>query len=254
MILFYPNALNAVFFFPEWRELACFQIWWWVNCLIICFNVNVWSTIFVIFPMRKTLKVYWINKYSSKSLLPSVVCVYVMLAIYWIMNLWSFFFFLWNKINKYSSKTLLSSFFFVHIMVAIYWIINLWYRLFFHEIIYKYIWGWNLCVNLFKPKADAGINVMMKGTNGGTVVAQWIRPWTLNQEVAGSNRLAVAVLLLGKALAKALSPCLAPQRGLKFVCLLDAYWRALCVSGQDKLKSKIQTYFCNVYLPTIPIW
>ena len=31
-------------------------------------------------------------------------------------------------------------------------------------------------------------------------MSQWIRPWTVNREVPGSNLLAVAVVPLGKAL------------------------------------------------------
>ena len=48
----------------------------------------------------------------------------------------------------------------------------------------------------------------------GAVVAQWIRPRTLNQEVPGSNLLAAVVVLLGKALKP---HCLVPQKGLKAV-------------------------------------
>ena len=46
----------------------------------------------------------------------------------------------------------------------------------------------------------------------GAVVAQWIRPRTLNREVPGSNLLAAAVVSLGKAL---FPHCLVPQKGLK---------------------------------------
>ena len=38
------------------------------------------------------------------------------------------------------------------------------------------------------------------------VVAQWIRPWTLNREVPGSNLLAAAVVPLGKALYQSCQP------------------------------------------------
>ena len=45
----------------------------------------------------------------------------------------------------------------------------------------------------------------------GAVVAQWIRPQTLNREVPSSNLLAAAVVPIGKAL----NPhCLVPQKGL----------------------------------------
>ena len=54
----------------------------------------------------------------------------------------------------------------------------------------------------------------------GSVVAQWIRPWTLNCEVPGSNQLAVAVVPLDKAL---YPHCLVPQKGLKAVGTLAAY-------------------------------
>ena len=46
-------------------------------------------------------------------------------------------------------------------------------------------------------------------------MAQWIRPWTLNHEVPGSNLLAAAVPV---SMGKALYPhCLVPQKGLKAV-------------------------------------
>ena len=45
-------------------------------------------------------------------------------------------------------------------------------------------------------------------------MAQWIRPWTLNREVSGSNLLAAAVVPLGKAL---YPHCLVPSKGLKTV-------------------------------------
>ena len=44
-----------------------------------------------------------------------------------------------------------------------------------------------------------------------TVVAQWIRPWTLNPEVSGSYLLAAAVVPLGKA---HYLHCLVPRKGL----------------------------------------
>ena len=50
------------------------------------------------------------------------------------------------------------------------------------------------------------------GRAWGAVVAQWIRPRTLNHEVPGSNLLAAAVVPLGKAL---YPHCLVPQKGLK---------------------------------------
>ena len=48
----------------------------------------------------------------------------------------------------------------------------------------------------------------------GAVVAQWIRPQTLNREVPGSNLLAAAVVPLGKALCP---HCKVPRKGLKAV-------------------------------------
>ena len=63
-------------------------------------------------------------------------------------------------------------------------------------------------------------------------MAQWIRPWTLNREVPGSNLQAVAVVSLGKAL---YPHCLVPQKGLKAVGFLDACLKAACfLSGQVK--------------------
>ena len=54
--------------------------------------------------------------------------------------------------------------------------------------------------------------------NRGAVVAQWIRPQTLNREVPGLNLLAAAVVLLGKAL---YPHCIVPRKGLKSPgCLL----------------------------------
>ena len=43
-------------------------------------------------------------------------------------------------------------------------------------------------------------------------MAQWIRPWSLNPEVPGSNLLTAAVVPLGKAL---YPHCLVPWKGLK---------------------------------------
>ena len=48
----------------------------------------------------------------------------------------------------------------------------------------------------------------------GAVVAQWIRPRTLNREVPGSNMLAAAVVPFGKAL---YPHCLVPRKGLKAI-------------------------------------
>ena len=45
-------------------------------------------------------------------------------------------------------------------------------------------------------------------------MAQWIRPWTLNCEVPGSNLLAAAVVPVGKVL---YPHCLVPRNGLKAV-------------------------------------
>ena len=55
--------------------------------------------------------------------------------------------------------------------------------------------------------------------SGGAVVAQWIRPQTLNHEVPGSNLLAATVVPLGKAL---YPYCLVPRKGPKAVGLLVA--------------------------------
>ena len=66
----------------------------------------------------------------------------------------------------------------------------------------------------------------------GTVVAQWIRPRTLNREVPGSNLLAAAVVPLGKAL---YPHCLVPRKGLKAIGPLIAYLQAACfLSSQVK--------------------
>ena len=47
-------------------------------------------------------------------------------------------------------------------------------------------------------------------------MAQWIRPWTLNREVPGSNLLAAAAAVVS--LGKALYPhCLVPWKGLKAI-------------------------------------
>ena len=53
-----------------------------------------------------------------------------------------------------------------------------------------------------------------QGTSRGAVVAQWIRPQTLDREVPGSNLLAAAVVPLGKTL---YPHCLVPRKGLKAV-------------------------------------
>ena len=60
--------------------------------------------------------------------------------------------------------------------------------------------------------------------NTGAVVAQWIRPQTLNREVPGSN-LAAAVVPLGKALYPHI---LVPRKGLKAVGPLVACLQAAC--------------------------
>ena len=63
----------------------------------------------------------------------------------------------------------------------------------------------------------------------GAVVAQWIRPQTLNREVPGSNLQAAADVLLGNALHP---HCLVPQKGLKAIGPLV---KAACfLSGQVK--------------------
>ena len=48
----------------------------------------------------------------------------------------------------------------------------------------------------------------------GAVVAQWIRPWTLNREVPGSNLLTAAVVPLAKA---PYPHCLVPWKGLNAI-------------------------------------
>ena len=50
----------------------------------------------------------------------------------------------------------------------------------------------------------------------GTVVAQWIRPWTLNLEIPSSNPVAMAVV----------PHCQVPQRGLKAASPLVMYSQA----------------------------
>ena len=52
------------------------------------------------------------------------------------------------------------------------------------------------------------------------VVAQWIRPWTLNHEVPSSNPFAMAVVPLVKAL---YPHCLVPRKGLEAI-VLPAYF------------------------------
>ena len=62
------------------------------------------------------------------------------------------------------------------------------------------------------------------------VVAQWIRPQTLNRDVPGLNMRAAAVVPLGKAL---YPHCLVPQKGLKAIGPLVACLKAACfLSGQ----------------------
>ena len=70
------------------------------------------------------------------------------------------------------------------------------------------------------------------------VVAEWVRPHTLNREVPGSNLLAAAVVSLDKALS---SHCLVPRKGLKVVgpliaCLFKQL--AFLVARLNKSKSK----------------
>ena len=66
----------------------------------------------------------------------------------------------------------------------------------------------------------------------GAVVAQWIRPQTLNREVPSSNLQGVAVVPFGKAL---YPHCLVPQKGLKAIGPLVACLYAACfLSGQVK--------------------
>ena len=68
------------------------------------------------------------------------------------------------------------------------------------------------------------------------VVAQWIRPRTLNREVPGSNLQAVAVVPLGKAL---YPHCLVPRKGLKTIgppgCFSKIYFKyRSCCGSVDK--------------------
>ena len=58
----------------------------------------------------------------------------------------------------------------------------------------------------------------------GAVVAQWIRPRTLNREVPSSNLLAAAEVPLGKAL---YPHYLVPRKGLKAVGPLVACYKQL---------------------------
>ena len=59
----------------------------------------------------------------------------------------------------------------------------------------------------------------------GAVVAQWIRPRTLNSKVPGSNLLAAAGVPLGKAL---YPHCLVPWKGLEAVDPLVVFLSAAC--------------------------
>ena len=56
-------------------------------------------------------------------------------------------------------------------------------------------------------------NICLQGYHTA-VMAQWLRPQTLNLEVPGSNLLAAAVVPLGKAL---YPHCLVPRKGLKAI-------------------------------------
>ena len=77
----------------------------------------------------------------------------------------------------------------------------------------------------------------------GAVVAQWIRPRTLNGEVPSSNLLAAAVVPLGKAL---YPHCLVPRKGLKTVDPLVACLYAACfLSGQVKINPTIVYSYYN---------
>ena len=58
----------------------------------------------------------------------------------------------------------------------------------------------------------------------GDVTAQWIRPWTPDHKVHGSNLLTLAIAFLDMAL---FLHCLVPLRGLKIICSL-AYLQAVC--------------------------
>ena len=63
-------------------------------------------------------------------------------------------------------------------------------------------------------------------------MAQWIRPWTLDREIHGSNLQAAAVVPLGKAL---YPDCLVPRKGLKAIGLLVACLEVACfLSGHVK--------------------
>ena len=78
------------------------------------------------------------------------------------------------------------------------------------------------------------------------VVAQWIRPQTLNNEVPGSNPLAVAVVPLSKAL---YTHCLVPQKGLKAIGPLVACLQAACfLSDQVKYKSSYTNYIVPILI------
>ena len=64
------------------------------------------------------------------------------------------------------------------------------------------------------------------------MVAQWIRPWTLNCDVPGLNLIAAAVVPLGNALSLHYS---VPRKGLKVNCSLFSYFNGTCfLSGQVK--------------------
>ena len=79
-------------------------------------------------------------------------------------------------------------------------------------------------------------------------MAQWIRKWTLNREVPGSNLLAVAVVPLGKALHP---HCLVPQKGLKtMIPWLLAYKQlAFLVVSRNKFNYQLSNYL----LPNYPM-
>ena len=81
----------------------------------------------------------------------------------------------------------------------------------------------------------------------GAVVAQWIRPRTLNREVPGSNLLAVVVVSLGKAL---YPHCLVLRKDLKQLVpwLLTYKQPQLFETKQNPLENCIYIFFFYISL------
>ena len=80
------------------------------------------------------------------------------------------------------------------------------------------------CQNLARGGPPTSCHVILQikemlWLSSRAVVAQWIRPWTLNREVPGSDLLAASVVPMGKALHP---HCPVPRRGLKAVGPLAA--------------------------------